>query len=339
MDICLMETESAAHRRRVAELSSRVKDTRAVRSCAAFDEAVEFSACEGISIAEAITRFLREDAGPGQTELLRVVANTGKGRILPGEYRLPVMPSAMARLLRTSDLTTSAAELEQIASADQVLAGHLLGAANSARFSSRFEILQVREAVLRLGVPAARHVLLASCFGGLFASKPLHDLWEHSQLVAETAGELACLARVEPETAWVAGLLHDIGRLGFASQPADSRIAEQSWIDAGFPPVYAETLVYGIDHAALGADLLRRWDVPGGVVDAVKFHHRPECSDLRLISVLFLAEDVCAETGRCPYEDLWPALRRAIAGERSGIDPGAVAALYQKHPAYGRACA
>jgi putative nucleotidyltransferase with HDIG domain len=339
MGIGLIEAESVAHGRRVAELSSRMKDARAVRLCAAFDEAVEFSACEGISIAEAITEFFREESGPGHRELLQIVAGAAKGRALPAKYKLPVMPAAMVRLLRTSALTTSAAELEHIAVADPVLAGKLLGAANSARFGTRFEVLGVREAVLRLGVPAARQVLLASSLGRLFASKPLHDLWKHSQQVADTASEAARLARVDPEAAWLAGLLHDIGRLGFSSRPAESRIAEQVWIDAGFPLVYAETLVYGTDHAALGAELLRSWDIPGSIVEAVKFHHRPECSDARLISVLFLAEDLCAGTGPHCHEDLWPGLRRTIAGERTGIDPAAIESLDVECPDYGLACA
>jgi putative nucleotidyltransferase with HDIG domain len=341
MGTCPIQPETAAHERRVAALSSRMKDARARELCAAFDEAVEFSACEGISIAEAMAGFFREEADPGQAELLSVLED-GAGRRSPGEYKLPAMPAAVTRLLRTSELTTSAAELEQIAGSDQVLAAKLLGAANSARFGSRFEILRVGEAVLRLGVPAARQVLLASGIGLLFASKPLHDLWEHSRQVADTAGEMARLAGVEPEAAWLAGLLHDIGRLGLSTRSAESRIAEQSWIEAGFPLVYAETLVYGIDHAALGANLLRAWGIPGSVVEAVRFHHRPECSDVRLIQVLFLAEDMCCGTDRRPHEDLWPGLRGTIAGQRAGVDPGALAEFATRHlkqPVYGRVCA
>src|SRR5262249_46282317 len=106
--------------------------------------------------------------------------------------RLPVMPAAAAKLMRTSAEYTSAIELESIAGSDPVLSGRLLGAANSAQFGSRTEICQLRAAILLLGVPFARKVLLSACFGNLFTtSSTLNDLWKHSRLVAAAAHELA----------------------------------------------------------------------------------------------------------------------------------------------------
>jgi HD-like signal output (HDOD) protein len=77
--------------------------------------------------------------------------------------------------------------------------------------------------------------------------------------------------------------------------------------------VYAETLAYGLDHAALGAQLLRDWELPAQIIEAVATHHRPENSQSDLGAVLCVAEDVVAQTSPMKSEDLWPSLRRTAA--------------------------
>jgi len=328
-----MKPQSAARERRIAEFSSRLGLAGSEELCKAFDQSVEFAALEGKSIAEAIEEFLHDDWG--SQELRSLLGNASLGN---HQISLPVMPKAAMRLLQTSDETTSAVELERIAMADQVLAARLLGVANSALHGARFEVRGIGEAVLRLGVPETRRVLLSACLGQLFASGPLQNLWEHSQQAAAAASRLALECGVDPETAFAAGLLHDIGRLGFARYPAETRVAERRWLEAGFPIVYAETLVYGEDHAAFGAKLLSRWEVSAEIVQAVAFHHRPECSDARLHSVLFLAEDVAS----VEPEDLWFDLRHANACERAGLDPEQIRLNHSRTIAQntaGRACA
>ncbi len=285
--------------------------------CLAFDQAVEFAACEGLSIAEAIRNFFADDDwGPAQAALEKIV----RPRQVARPVALPVMPRAVSVLLKTTDENATVDELERIAATDPVLAARLLSASNSAKYGSRFQIVRLRDAVMRLGVPEARKTLVAACLSGLFASAALRELWEHSQVVANAAWEIAAACGLEPEMAWLAGLLHDIGRLGFSTLPPWHRQAEQKWLEAGFPLVYAETLAYGLDHAELGGNLLRAWDLPTSVVDAVTTHHRPEASASGLSSVLFLAEDTPVRLGTAPVEDLWPDMRRTIACEKTGLD-------------------
>jgi|GEM_PF-177528 len=318
------DTELAAHCLRVSELARRftgklsLPSDRASELCAGFDEAVESAACEGRSIADAISEFVLDGWGPERIALAGIAGYFSPAVHLSART-MPVMPKAVARLLRTSEDTTSTAELEKIAASDPVLTGRLLGAANSAEFGSRFEILQLREAILRVGVPEARRIALACCFGGLFASQSLKELWDHSQAVAGVALQLGRLCGVDSETAWVGGLLHDIGRLGLIRFPVDRQAAEEQWLSAGFPRVYAETLAFGVDHAGLGAEILRSWGLPEKIVEAVATHHRPARSESLLGAALYLAEDLSASDAHIPAEDLWPAMRRKVACERAGI--------------------
>ena len=307
--------ESAARDRRVCALVTALTphlptgtgDHEAWDVCSAFDQTVEFAACEGEPVPAAIAGFLRDDWGPAQAALKKLVA--------PGACfvpsQLPVLPRAALQLIQTSDEQTSVTELEQIAGSDPALALRLLSAANSALHGSRGQILRLRDAVLRLGIPAARKALLAASVSSLFPTQHLAGLWEHSQKVAQAAFQLAGMCGADDGSAYSAGLLHDLGRVAFTVFPATLRNAERDWLAAGFPLIYAEVMAYGIEHAALGADLLRRWGLPDEIVDAVAQHHRPECSDSRLHAVVHLAESA--------DEDLWSEMRKKAALDLTGI--------------------
>jgi putative nucleotidyltransferase with HDIG domain len=302
------------------------------------DDAVEFAAYEAVSITEAMQSFFR-NAVPrldGKVvEALRQATTPRMQLTLTGQ--LPVLPAAAAKLMRTSAEAASVFELESIASTDPVLAGHLLGASNSAFFGTSSEIRSLRQAILRLGVPFARKALMEACFGPLFASSTLAELWRHSKLVAATAHELAGDCGFDQEVAYVAGLLHDIGRLVMHRCPPGIRVDEADRLAAGFPRVYAETLIYGADHAAVGGELLKRWSLPSEIIDAVTYHHRPESTDSALAAILYLAEDdVAADT--LASENLSPGMRRAVAAQVAGLSGFSRGRIDRSSPIFALAC-
>jgi putative nucleotidyltransferase with HDIG domain len=309
--------ESDARDKRVAALisaialqnPSRVREEEVIELCLAFDQAVEFAVCEDKLVSTAITEFLQDDWGPAQVALKKLVVPARP--FVPS--KLPVLPHAAVRLMQTSDETTSAAELARIAGSDPALAAELLRTANSALYGSRWNIYRLHDAVLRVGVPAARKALLSGSLSTLFTPKRLDKLWQHSQRVAGTACQLAELCGADPDTAFVAGLLHDLGRVAFTVFPETMQAAEQKWRAAGFPLIYAETMAYGSDHAAFGSVLLRSWQLPDAIVEAVARHHRPEHSKCLLRAVVHLAE--------AADEDLWSNMRRKVALDQSGISP------------------
>jgi HDOD domain len=153
--------EAEAHSRRVAELTRRLTQRlpssaeRALELGEEFDNTVESAAIEGGTVDEAISEFIfagaePEGDGPEPERLaLAGIAGFFSPAFRPDVRSLPVMPSAVSRLLRISEDATSTLELERIAGSDAVLSARLLGAANSAQFGSRFEIIRLREAILR----------------------------------------------------------------------------------------------------------------------------------------------------------------------------------------------
>ena len=295
--------------------------------CDSLDVAAEFSALEGLTVAQALAQYF-EDMEPStsrwgrvQAALRQVCLPVGMQSTTPTQ--LPVLPAAALKLLKIREETATVGQLETLAASDPVLTARVLGAANSAKFGSRFQITRLPEAIQRIGIPEARKTLIAACFWGLFASRPLQDLWEHSQQVAELASELARQCGQDPGVAYSAGLLHDIGRLVFLRGPAREQALEGSWLAAGFPLIYAETLVRGVDHAARGAQLLASWQLPQELIDAVSLHHRPEAlgKNATLAHILFLAEDLAANLSEKASEDLWSPMRRQVSQDVAGITP------------------
>jgi putative nucleotidyltransferase with HDIG domain len=143
-------------------------------------------------------------------------------------------------------------------------------------------------------------------------------LWKHSKTVAALAHELAVECSYNPEVAYAAGLLHDIGRLAIGQAGAEVRAEEERLLDSGFPLTYAETLLYGSDHAVLGGDLLEIWNLPPEIVEAVRFHHRPEQTESMLAGILYMAEEEAVDDAH-ELENLSPGMRRHSAAQLTGI--------------------
>ena len=169
----------------------------------------------------------------------------------------------------------------------------IIQTANSAYFSPTRPIGTIQHAVSYIGVDIARKVLLASTIRGNFASMRLHRLWNHSLDVAQAVEQLAQkTSKADPAEAFLAGLVHDIGRLAFSIMPP--RFLERFYrlTDGGCPPVQAELCLSGRSHPEVGAETLLEWKFPAAAVDAVRWHHAPERSSCPLASLLYLAEFV-----------------------------------------------
>ena len=205
---------------------------------------------------------------------------------------LPV--SALTVLRYLSAVPTELLTLEtlcQVASADPVLAGDLLRVVNSwSHPMLRGRVSSVRSAVLHLGTEQARSVLMAAATRTLFASNAIRGIWMHSVRVAEIAASLSSLCDCDPEEAFLAGLLHDVGRLTIEKLSPSVLEIRARLMEQRVPLVWADLVTCRHDHGEIGGALLEKWNLPLGLADAVKFHHRPQVSDAVLTSVVYLAE-------------------------------------------------
>jgi len=125
--------------------------------------------------------------------------------------------------------------------------------------------------------------------------------WEHSLACASLAQALAAATgQANPETAFVAGLMHDIGRIIlFKQAPRHMAAAMRQAMAEHVPLVAAEQAVLGFSHADLGGLLLAKWQFPTHLEHAVRDHHAPlaEAGETEVIHVADLVANAMAWGG------------------------------------------
>jgi len=166
---------------------------------------------------------------------------------------------------------------------DTVVAANILRVVNSAAYARRGTVNSVRHALSVLGVEKVRNTVLAMSISRMLnQGKPpagwsMERFNKHAAAVAMLSDLLVQKVRTEyPEGAFVAGLLHDIGRLliamGLPREYAEIATLHQqsskSWFEC-------EQEVLGFHHAGLSADAMHEWKLPDPIRDAIQWHHEP----------------------------------------------------------------
>lgn len=237
---------------------------------------------------------------------------------------LPVLPHVVTRILGIdASADTAFDELVQLIETEPNYAVRLVAAANSVTTRGVSTITRIRDAVVRLGVREVSNLLLSLSVVRVFVPRSDWErgLWTHTIEVGSVARALARHANVglDPERAYLAGLLHDVGRfILFNIAPTSLReVDEARWQSPG-ELVAAERAICGMDHAELGAQVCARWSIPTHFVDFVRAHHAPDVEArlpgdagriARLVQVADLAgfSAVSRRHGLTPFLDLAPA--------------------------------
>jgi putative nucleotidyltransferase with HDIG domain len=156
--------------------------------------------------------------------------------------------------------------------------------ASSAFFDASKPIADPKQAAVTLGCDVLGALMRAaqafSEFKCVNDDRSLIDMvWRHSLAVSALARRIAveenCDARVV-DSASVAGMLHDIGKLIFAQHlPAGCDEVSELTLNEGIALCDAERQVFGVSHAEVGAYLLGLWGLDPAIVQAVAWHHRP----------------------------------------------------------------
>jgi putative nucleotidyltransferase with HDIG domain len=192
---------------------------------------------------------------------------------------LPPFPAVASRILAmASQEEVDIYELSGLVKMDPSFSAELLRFANSALFGVRREVTSLVSAIGMVGtdrvktmatlVAVNRMVRVTARIGAL------RKVWIHSLVTAMIAEEAARVARVERESAYTAGLLHNLGTLGMMSAYPDeySRMLEVS-DDFGFDLLGTERDLFEIDHCAAGAYLAQDWGFPEELSAVIATHH------------------------------------------------------------------
>jgi len=221
--------------------------------------------------------------------------------VLRRTHNLPSLPTVVLELLASMDqedvnIDTLTSKIGQ----DQALTAKTLRLANSSFYGMAKQVSTIHEAIAILGFRTVRSLAATAALIGTFAGRTptsfnVVPFWRHSIAAAVCARELATHLDLNQEQAYIAGLLHDIGRLVLVTQfqpNYEATMAHRSQFDCGL--LDAEQAVLGIDHAAVGLGLTRHWKFPDAVTQAIGAHHASTSLDLQPLSLVVMASDVIA---------------------------------------------
>lgn len=206
-------------------------------------------------------------------------------RLVSRVSSLPSLPHNYCEILQEiKSPEPSLRRVAEIISRDAAMTAKVLQLVNSAFFGTARRVTDPLHAVTLLGLQTVNGlVLTVGVFSQLdkvqIASFSADELIAHSLRVADLAKKIAS-SRTKDEAlcgeAFVAGVLHDVGKLIFASNfPRQYGEAVTDALECGYALCDLEREAFGADHADLGAYILGLWGLPSTLVEAVAFHHHP----------------------------------------------------------------
>lgn len=197
---------------------------------------------------------------------------------------LPSLPDTTVKVLKmTDDPSASARSISNAISVDVALTSKVLKIANSAYYGMPRSVATINEAVLILGMQALRNLALAASTYDMLRRElsgynlAVGELWNHSISCAVAAQIIASRKRLgRPEEAFVAGLLHDVGKVVLNVHVSSQFQAIMAISELDAIPFYdAEKLILGFDHAEVGSKVAEHWNLPSSLCDAIAGHHHP----------------------------------------------------------------
>lgn len=215
---------------------------------------------------------------------------------------IPQIALKVIRMIHSKEITmnTIASEIRQ----DQILAAKVLQLSNSAYIGAGREIKSIDRALVILGDQRILFLTLA-VFTEMFYQQSDNGyslikggLFKHSTEVAYLAELLAIFTgKAEPDQAFTAGLLHDIGKTALDQAMADDyplfyrKMISHEQGDL----IGVEKEVFGFDHNEIGKRLAERWTLPETLKEVIAYHHQPAQAEKNpeIVHIVFLANILC----------------------------------------------
>lgn len=230
---------------------------------------------------------------------------------------LPMLPAVITQLTSISpDSPEFSDQIEELLHSDPALTSRLLSLANKSSTASCSPVTTISEAMVRVGSVRLLEMLTSLTVLKIFmpVTQGQRNLWLHALHVAEAAKLLAQRfldARVDPEQAYLAGLMHDIGRF-IMFQHDSSELGEVDELGYKTPQdlIKAEKAICGYEHTQLGEFACQAWGFPPELTLLIKEHHQYEHDVLSefelhlqyLITVVQIADELSLSYLLIPHD-------------------------------------
>lgn len=228
----------------------------------------------------------------------------------------PAVLNPLLELLRMEPEHIDLKKVVELVSYDKTIAAQCLRIANSPLYGRSRATESIQAAVVALGIQRVEDILLTCCLhkfssGANWATDP-EVYWKHSLGCAAVCRELA--ERIdfrEPEKAYLAGLLHDLGILvnSLAYTEEYKGVIERAK-EHGVPLAEQEMSELGFTHSESGNILAKTWQLPPAVIEVIAFHHAVESApvDNPLVALVHVGDLLCRYRGLGYGYEEWRSL-------------------------------
>ena len=243
--------------------------------------------------------------------LQEIVLDDNLKRLLSQLSSLPSLPSLYTKIMEEIQKPVASIDaVGEIISQDLAMSAKILQLANSAFFGFSQHVSSPTRAVIILGLDTIKALALSikvfSKFDQVWLKGiSLNSLWHHSMATGIFAQRIVIAEKGEKKTAdyaFMAGLLHDLGKLVLASNlPGRFEAALTLSVNEGISIVEAEREVFGTTHAEVCAYMIGLWGLPDPIIEAIALHHSPERSrskEFTPLTAVHVADVLEYEKGR-----------------------------------------
>lgn len=199
--------------------------------------------------------------------------------------RMPSLSTTVTKVLEVCNQpATSPNDLNRVISLDPVLTGQVLKLINSAYYSLPNQITSLTRAIIMLGINTVKNLALSTAILGSVGQEGMECLsmdkfLAHSICVGVTAKSIAGLADIplaHREEFFVAGLLHDLGKIPLSNCfPDDYRKVLEICNLQRCSLERAESMIFGFDHRTTGRIIARKWQLNDSMIETLWHHHAP----------------------------------------------------------------
>lgn len=248
---------------------------------------------------------------------------------------LPTLPHVVQKLASMIGRpSVSTEEIGALIEKDQVLSAKVLRLANSPFYGFPSRIASVAHAVIVLGFNVVKGLTLCASAFGIMKDAGMDQLWRHSLGVAITAHILGTRLEIKnPEELFVAGLLHDIGKVVLYVKWPDVASSITTASQTGDRSLFEiEQEVLGLSHADIGGCLANAWNLPITLREPILYHHTPTLAkEAALQTAIVHVADILVKGLACgnPGDDQVPPLSQQ-AWDMLGLDEEVLAECIAK---------
>lgn len=213
---------------------------------------------------------------------------------------MPAFPKSVQSILElTRDVNCAAKDLVQVIDKDPVVTVKILKVVNSAYYSLPKQITSISHAVVYLGFNTIKNVALSIAAIGMLprnnaAGFDGQQYLVHSLATASIAKLLAArVDNADPMDCFIAGLLHDFGKVVFAQfMPKEYRQAVDISHQNNISLHLALRQVIGVDHAVVGAMLAKKWRFAPNLIETICYQCSDNLRDTDMIACVFAANQI-----------------------------------------------